>query len=80
MKDVLSQIIKSIVDKPEEASVSEEEQDGVVNFTISVAKDDMGKIIGKNGKVIRAVRNVMKIPAIKNNKKIFISLLENPQQ
>ena len=40
----------------------------------------MGKIIGKGGKVIRAIRNVMKIPAIKNNQRIFISLSEVPQE
>lgn len=80
MRDVLSQIISSIVEKPDEVEVKEEEQDGVLNFTITVAKEDMGKIIGKNGKVIRAIRTVMKIPAIKNNKKIFISLTEIPQE
>ena len=80
MRDVLSQIISSIVEKPDEVEVKEEEQDGVVNFTITVAKEDMGKIIGKGGKVIRAIRTVMKIPAIKNNKKIFVSLTEIPQE
>ena len=40
----------------------------------------MGKIIGKNGKVIRAIRNVIKISAIKQNKKINVSLTEIPQQ
>jgi len=80
MRDILSQIVASIVDNPDEVEVKEEEQDGVVNFNVTVAKEDMGKIIGKNGKVIRAIRTVMKIPAIKNNKKIFISLTEIPQE
>lgn len=80
MRDVLSQIVTSIVDNPDEVDVKEEELDGVVNLTITVAKEDMGKIIGKNGKIIRAIRAVMKIPAIKNNKKIFISLTEIPQE
>jgi hypothetical protein len=80
MRDVLSQIISSIVEKPDEVDVKEEEADGVLNFTITVAKEDMGKIIGKSGKVIRAIRTVMKIPAIKNNKKIFITLTEIAQE
>lgn len=81
MRDILSQIVASIVDNPDEVEVKEEEeQDGVINFNVTVAKEDMGKIIGKNGKVIRAIRTVMKIPAIKNNKKIFISLTEIPQE
>lgn len=77
MKKALSFIVSSIVDNSKEVEITEEETDGIVNFTVKVAKDDMGKIIGKNGKVIKAIRNILKIPAIKENKKIYISLLEN---
>ena len=80
MKDTLLNIIKAIVDNPKAIEIKEEEQDGVTNFVVTVAKEDMGKIIGKNGKIIRAIRNVMKIPAIKANKRIFISLTEIPQE
>jgi predicted RNA-binding protein YlqC (UPF0109 family) len=80
MKKALSYIISSIVDDPEKVDITETENEGVINFTVSVAKEDMGKIIGKGGKVIKAVRNVIKIPAIKQNKKIYISLSENPQE
>jgi predicted RNA-binding protein YlqC (UPF0109 family) len=79
MKKALDYIVTSIVDDPKQVEITEEETDGVINFTITVAKEDMGKIIGKNGKVIKAIRNVVKIPAIKQNKKIYISLSENPQ-
>jgi predicted RNA-binding protein YlqC (UPF0109 family) len=78
MKDILLFIVTSIVEKPDKVSVTEEETDGVINFIVTVDKDDMGKIIGKGGKVIKAIRNVLKIPAIKSNKKIFISLSEIP--
>lgn len=79
MKDVLTHIVSSIVDNQSEVKIEEDEQNGVVTYYITVAKEDMGKIIGKEGKVIRAIRNVMKIPAMKNNKKVTISLVENPQ-
>jgi predicted RNA-binding protein YlqC (UPF0109 family) len=79
MKDTLKHIVTSIVEKPEAVSIAEEEQDGVLNFIITVDKDDMGRVIGKQGKVIKSIRNVMKIPAIKSNKKIYISLSEIPQ-
>lgn len=79
MKDILNYIISSIVQKPEAVQIKEEEQDGIINFLITVDKEDMGRIIGKGGKVIKSIRNVMKIPAIKNNKRIFISLTEIPQ-
>ncbi len=60
-----------------EVCISEEEKEGVLNFIVTVSKEDMGRVIGKSGKVIRSIRNVMKIPAMKENKKIFISLSEN---
>jgi predicted RNA-binding protein YlqC (UPF0109 family) len=65
MKKALDYIVSSIVDDPKQVKITEEETDGVINFTVTVAKEDMGKIIGKNGKVIKAIRNVVKIPAIK---------------
>jgi predicted RNA-binding protein YlqC (UPF0109 family) len=80
MKDTLSYIISSIVEHPDEVEIKEEDQDGVTNFIVTVAKEDMGRVIGKSGKVIRAIRNVMKIPAIKSNKRIFVTLSENPQE
>ncbi len=78
MKDTLHYLVASIVDNPKEVIIDESEQEGTIQFTITVAKDDMGKVIGKEGKVIRAIRNVMKIPAIKENMRINISLAEQP--
>jgi uncharacterized protein len=76
MKDILTYIIKSIVEKDESVTVSEEENQGIVNLIISVDPSEMGKVIGKEGKVIKAIRNVMRIPAMKQGKKIYISLAE----
>ena len=78
MKDLLKYIISSIVEKSDEVDIEESETDGVTNYTISVAKEDMGRVIGKSGKVIRAIRNTMRIAAMKANKKIYINLSENP--
>ena len=77
MKTALSYIINSIVDMPDKVGIAEESDGEFVTFKVIVDKDDMGKVIGKNGKVIRAIRNVLKIPAIKQNKKINIVLEEN---
>lgn len=76
MKKALEYIIISIVESPKDVEITEEESEGIINFTIKVAPSDMGRIIGKNGKVIRSIRNVIKIPAIKQNKKINITLAE----
>jgi len=76
MKDILTYLVTSFVDNPDAIVVEEEEVDGVVTFTIHAAKEDMGKLIGKEGKIIRAIRNVMKIPAMKQSKKVHIQLAE----
>lgn len=76
MKDILEYIVKSLVDDPETVSVTEEDVEGVVTLTITPAKEDMGKLIGKGGKVIRAIRNIMKIPAMKEGKKVQVQLAE----
>ncbi len=76
MKNTLDLIIKGIVDNTDEVEITEEENDGVVNLTVKVNPDEMGKVIGKEGKVIRAIRNVLRIQAMKENKKIFINLAE----
>lgn len=78
MKNILSLIITSIVEKSDKVEIEEQEQSGIINFVIKVDKEDMGKVIGKNGKVIRSIRNVMKIPAIKSGKKIYVTLSETP--
>lgn len=76
MKDILTYIIKGIVEKDDKVSINEEENQGIVNLTVSVDPSDMGRVIGKEGKVIKAIRNVMRIPAMKQNKKIYITLAE----
>ncbi|HSD98908.1 MAG TPA: KH domain-containing protein [Patescibacteria group bacterium] len=76
MKDILEYIVKNLVEDPATISVTEEEIDGVVTLTITPSKEDMGKLIGKGGRVIRAIRNLMKIPAMKQNKKVQVQLAE----
>jgi len=78
MKDLLSYLVTSIVEKEDKVEITEVEENGVLNLNIKVDPLEMGKIIGKNGKVIKAIRNVMKIPAMKQNKRIYITLSENP--
>ena len=76
MKETLHHIISGIIDNPNELNITEEETDGNIRFKIAVAKEDVGKVIEKGGKVIRAIRNVLKIQAMKENKRINISLEE----
>jgi predicted RNA-binding protein YlqC (UPF0109 family) len=79
MKDSLHYIVSAIVDSPDAVVVEEQEGDGILNLIVTVAKEDMGKVIGKEGKVIRSIRNIMKIKAMKENIRVNISLAETSQ-
>ena len=79
MKDTLQFIVAAIVDNPDAVSVEEQNEDDMLNLIITVDQADMGKVIGKEGKVIRSIRNIMKIKAMKYDKRIKISLAETAQ-
>lgn len=64
MSDLVLVIAKSLVDNPDEVTVTEEEIDGDVYLELSVAESDMGKVIGKQGKIAKAIRTVLKAAAI----------------
>jgi predicted RNA-binding protein YlqC (UPF0109 family) len=72
MKDILYKIVALIIDNTESLNIEEKETEGVIEYIIHVDPIDIGKVIGKEGKVIRAIRNVMKIPAMKQNLHIHI--------
>jgi uncharacterized protein len=76
MKDTLHFIVSAIVDNPDAVVIDERDEDGITNLIITVDPTDMGKVIGKEGKVIRSIRNIMKVKAMKSDSRIKISLAE----
>lgn len=80
MKDALTYIVTSIVDNPDDVVVEEENVEGVVNFSIKANSEDIGKIIGKEGKIIRSIRNIMKIRAMKEGVRINISIVDSDKK
>lgn len=77
MKQLLLDIVNSIVDHPDKVKLDETtDEEGNINFTLTVDPEDMGKIIGKEGKVIKSIRNIIRIPAIKQDKKVNLELTE----
>lgn len=76
MKDLLSLILQNIVTKPEaiEINVTQEEDREV--YTIKVDPEDMGRVIGKSGKVIKAIRSLAHVMAIRQNKRFRINLAD----
>lgn len=76
MKKLLKYLVTSIVEKPKKVKIGEETQDEVVTLTCQVDKEDMGKVIGKQGKTIKAIRNLLRTKAGRQKKKVFLILEE----
>jgi len=75
MKQVLIDIAKALVSKPEEVVVVERRDGSVLHLELSVAPEDMGKVIGKQGRIAKAIRTVMKACATKENEKVMVDIL-----
>jgi hypothetical protein len=76
MKEILEVIIKNLVDNPEEVSINETTNAKSVCYEVKVAKRDMGKVIGKQGRMAKAIRNVIKAIAIKEHQKVTVEFLD----
>ena len=74
LSTVLSNIAKSIVDHPDKVVVTESENGNEILMTLSVAEEDMGMIIGKRGKIAKAIRSVMKTVAKIDDKKVTVEI------
>lgn len=75
MKDLVVQITKALVDHPEEVLVTSSERNNNMLLEITVHPDDVGKIIGKQGRIIKALRTVVKSCAIRDNRKVSVEIL-----
>lgn len=76
MKQILETIIKNIVEKPDEAIITEKEEADKTVFEVKVAESDMGRVIGRQGKVANSIRTLMRALNGKNGKKISIEFLD----
>ena len=72
MKELVEVIAKSLVDYPNEVVVTETVKEKTIVVELTVAKDDMGKVIGKQGRIARAIRSVVKAAASKEDKKVVV--------
>lgn len=77
MKEVLEIIAKSLVDYPEQVDVKEiNNEDQTVTLELRVVESDMGKVIGKQGRIAKAIRTVVKAAASRENKKVAVEILQ----
>lgn len=76
MGELVEFIAKSLVDNPDEVSVNEIEGSQSIIIELKVAPEDMGKIIGKQGRIAKAIRTVVKAAAIKDNKRVVVEIIQ----
>ncbi|AKN29444.1 hypothetical protein Ccar_00760 [Clostridium carboxidivorans P7] len=75
MKELVQIIAKSLVDNPDEVQVNEVAGEQSIILELKVAPDDMGKVIGKQGRIAKAIRTVVKAAAIKENKRVVVEII-----
>lgn len=76
MKDVLEMIISNLVDNKNEVSIEENINNKIIDFKVKVSSDDMGKVIGRQGRVAKSIRTVMKSVGSKEGKKVNVEFVE----
>jgi len=76
MKELIEVITKALVDKPEDVSITEKDDNGTSVYEIRVAESDMGKVIGKQGRIAKAIRAVVKAAASKEDKKVIVDIVD----
>ena len=75
MQELLKAIASGLVERPEEVSVSSEEnENGVTVYHLHVAEEDMGRVIGKQGRIAKAIRVVMSAAATRNDMKVMVEI------
>ncbi len=74
MKELITYLAKSLVDAPDSVTVEEQETEDTVTYILSVAPDDMGRIIGKHGKIAKAIRSIVKSASYKLPKKVVVEI------
>ena len=75
LKDLLVSILKGLVENPDEVSVEgTDAEDGAFCYPVHVAEEDMGRVIGKQGRIAKAIRVVMRAAAIRNDQRISVEI------
>ena len=75
MKSLIEILVKALVDNPDAVSIEEIQDNSSVTYEVTVDADDLGKVIGKQGRVANALRTVVKAAALKDHKNVFVKIL-----
>ena len=76
MTELLTYLVRNIVDDPDAVRITREDQQGYLELLIHVAPDDIGKVIGKSGRVIKALRTLMRAAGMSENRKVLVEIVE----
>jgi predicted RNA-binding protein YlqC (UPF0109 family) len=76
MKELVEYIAKALVDYPEQVDVTQVEGERSVILELRVAQEDMGKVIGKQGRIAKAIRTVVNAAAIKESKRVMVEIIQ----
>ena len=76
MEELVSFIAKNLVDEPDSVKVETREEGGTVVISLSVAPGDMGKVIGRQGRIAKAIRTVVKAASVREDKKYMVDIVE----
>ena len=76
MKELLTYIIQSLVENPDEVSVTERKAEGETVFEVRVAEGDMGKVIGRQGRIVKEIRVLMKAVAQRKGRKVSVEIMD----
>ncbi|MBQ6625375.1 MAG: KH domain-containing protein [Clostridia bacterium] len=76
MEELLISMVKGLVEEPDavKVTVDEPDEEGVIRFHINVAADDMGRVIGKQGRIAKAIRTVMRAAAVRHDAKVAVDI------
>ncbi|HBT79805.1 MAG: KH domain-containing protein [Selenomonas sp.] len=75
MKDIVAVIARALVDQPEAVVTTEQETADEIAVSLHVAEGDMGKVIGRHGRIAKAIRTVVKAAAVRTNKKVTVEII-----
>ncbi len=76
LENLLLFLARSLVDEPEKVEVEGTETESRVDLTLRVAQGDMGKVIGRGGRIVKAIRTVMKAASVKENKRVNVEIAD----
>jgi uncharacterized protein len=76
MSELLAYLARELVDDPEAVRVEAEERDGALVLRLHVAPDDVGKVIGRGGRIVRALRTVLRASAVRGGQRVLVEISE----